>query len=214
MLDLDNHIFYFVRHPAYGGGNHVANIVSLDPMFSTRWNVPRDQYLAELIKIYNRSIPWAHIPDETAIGTGQWLEQSFIDTQSQCSVHRTHAATYAWEKASIDKLKNKRYILLTFNDPVSADLLIRREYPQRQTSIPQSRYYRSELAFFYDQPIEEPGVDSAETNLKIEVTDIFRSDPESWIQRINQHFGLAIPIDSAKLLHQLWINKNSIKEAP
>lgn len=212
MPDLDNHVFYFIRHPVYAGGNHVANIVSLDPTFSTRWNVPRNEYIDQLMEVYSQLIPWVHVPDDCAIGTRKWLEQSFIDTQSQCSVHRTHVATYSWEKASIDKLKNKRHILLTFNNQKSVDLLRHREKLHRGNDTLAYEYYRQELAFFYNQPVEEPGVDSEETNLKIEVEDIFESNPESWIQRINQHFGLAIPIEPAKTLHQIWINKNTQKE--
>lgn len=212
MPDLDNHIFYFVRHPVYAGGNHVANVISLDPTFSTRWNTSRDVYLEQLIEIYNKNIPWVHVPDECAVGSGNWLEESFIDPFCQHSVHRTHVATYSWEKASIDKLKNKRHVLLTFNNQRSVDLLRLRERSHNGNDTLAYYYYWQELAFFYNQLVEEPEVDSRETNLKIEVEDIFESDPEPWIQSINQHFGLTIPIEPAKTLHQIWINKNSTKE--
>jgi len=127
------------------------------------------------------------------------------------SVHRGHAGGFLWD-TSWQLAKNKKFILMTFNTQQSVEAVRYRERENVKTDTFANNYYAKELAMFYSQPFEEPGIDSRETNFYMETAEIFKPDISAWIERINRFFNLAIPVDQAKTLHSIWLKKNTPKE--
>ena len=207
------HQFYFIRHLCWAGGNHVANIMSLDPGFAPRFGEDREHEFNRMLAVYQDSKTFVHpevVPRTDIGGSGVWSVPDYVFNYS-CSVYRGHAGEFLWDN-SWQLLKNKRFISMTVNTQASVDVVRYREKQNAKTDTFANNYYAKELALFYSQPFEEPGIDSRETNFYMETAEIFKPDISAWIERINRFFNLAIPVDQAKTLHSIWLKKNTPKE--
>ena len=206
----DKHQFYFIRHLPWAGGNHVANIMSLDPMFAPRFGEDREHEFNRMLAVYQDSKTFVHhdLTTRTDIGgSGIWSVPEYVFNYS-ASAHRGHAGGFLWDN-SWQLVKNKRFISMTFNTEASVDAVRYREKQNVKTDTFANSYYAKELAMFYSQPFEEPGVDSRETNFYMETAEIFKPDLSAWIERINRFFDLSIPIKQAEILHSIWLKKNT-----
>lgn len=208
-MNSDNSTFYFVRFPLGGGGNHLANLISLDASFGSRIpGLDKELYQTELIKTYNKSNLTGHLSTQLHIHDHQWIDiVDQLDSKSN-SVYTGHACSFIWGRSTLNSLKNKRYILLTFKSDKSMEILKKRELAIFNTSSLENSYYAEEIRYLYNGWIQEDNQIADDINLEIEISELFQDNINDLLSKINKKFNLNIPHNTAKELHDEWINKN------
>lgn len=206
--------FYFIRHPLGGGGHHLANLLSLDATISPCLPAieSKQEWITLLFNHYKNIDVHTHFVDsENSLIVSDAGWKSYIDSLADdvSSVHTGHAANFDWAKDVLDQLANKRYILLTFNSEQSRNIVKQREKTIFDTETLKNSYYIEELCHIYNRWFKDDVLCDDDINCAIEIQDLFVENIHPVINRINQHFGLNIPLDQAQVLHSLWLLKQT-----
>lgn len=213
-MSVKQHNFYFVRYPLGGAGVHIANIISLSPTCAPRFSIDKDSYLDYLIKHYADSRENAHLPkDHAMVNDPEWVEHvQSLDYNFSNSVHTGHGASFFWAKDQLQQLTNKKYVLIAFANQESKNILRERELRLFNTDTLANKYYCEELAMIYNTYFSEPGNIDDDINLVFEVADIFKSDIDLVVNKLNTKYQLDIPQAQAQQLHTLWYNNIRSKQ--
>jgi hypothetical protein len=203
--------FYFVRAPLAGGGRHLANLISLDAGINQYQGrkLSKQKWVDFLFDCYRSNDETAHYAGTVIISDATWAAEALAMMEVSDSVHHGHSASFDWAQAVLEKIKNKRFVSLTFNSPESRSILLKREKEVFGTATLENQYYVEELAHFYNREFTDDVLCNADVNLAVEVKDIFENDVGVLIDKINQHYGIAIPIVTAQQLHNIWL-KNKV----
>jgi len=186
---------FFVIFPPAAGGNHLANIVSTSPRFTTRFS-------QEVYEDSNRHK--AH-----PIGGGRnfyYDEDSLRAIQGSSNVFCSHFAEYLVSKNLAEKfLPNRKFLMVEFPEHTRNEFFLERSkkhYPAYQDG-----YFIEELSMMYS--IDAFQAITKETDLsKVTVDMIFTSDVAPLMSHLNSEFGLDLNLETVDYIHRKWLEKN------
>lgn len=214
-----DHRFYFICYLPGAGGSHLGNLIALDPTFSPWGLKSHNDYYQRLIEYYSSSTTVAHAVNhqifdrhtpENNAAINMCIEQ--IDSaQYTNSIHLGHVDNF-FNNRYFNNFANKRIILLSFDDPVSLNIVDARQSKLFHSAsigttgllnIINNQYLYSREYFEKMHHIDSLDL------MQIELKRIFNTDISELITNINQVFELNIPLEQVTVLHKLWITKNN-----
>ena len=203
---LDQHWYYFVRYPLGAGGNHLADLLSLDARFEPRIGQDRVGYLDALKAKYCGDRQHLRHKWGTALISDLPAQQKLAAASCyEKSVHIGHAASFVWAQELLRPLVHKRFISLQFNTPADREFVRYRERKIFQTDTLANDYYAAELAHYYNTWFSGHDACDDDVNLEIPCHRLGCVDITGLIDDINTKFQLHIPVESAQELHYLWL---------
>lgn len=190
-------------YPAYHGGHHVANIISTDPIYSSR--IDSDSYSS------------VHINAHVNVNNLGRLRKDMIDQlvenidfyTNQNNVFNAHFGDFCFIKTSglLDKFPNKKYYLIEFpKDNNELDNLIRRRaFAHHDFTYYDYMYYYGEFRHCHNSDIIKCIV--GEEPLSIPVENVYTDDCKILIKTLNDGLNINIDYDTIQPLHEKWWTK-------
>lgn len=207
LWDFESHWYYFVRYPLGAGGNHLANLLSLDEDFEPRIGQQRLDYFDVLKTTYRQDQNHLRRPRGTALISDVPAQTKLTSPSGYPkSVHIGHSASFVWAKELLQPLMHKRFISLQFNTSVDRDFVRKRERKIFQTDTLANDYYAAELAHYYNTWFSGHDACDDDVNLAIPCHRLGCVDITDLIDEINIKFQLHISVKSAQELHYLWLD--------
>ena len=183
------------------GGNHLANLMSLDSRYAKRFE-PED-YDAAVNNNNDAHYATLHGGPENLNLHHAWVD--FDQIKSQKNVFCGHVLEYLQLKRTtnlLQQLPNKAFVTIQVPSPGSRghDRMIWR-YGKMDN------YMLGELAVLYDSPHLKAIFELPEIDVWHYVwpNDLFADDVTPVLQSIQQQLGLQIDLDLAQQLHTKWL---------
>jgi hypothetical protein len=192
----------FVAYIPGGGGNHLKNIMSLDPSFANSDDLDESVY-SEITQPVGtvHSVPGRNLHEV-------YLQRA-IDEPNRSWLLLGHFGELALWRDKILSIYEKRVVLITIDHDVDRRLIMERNDRLQQNIHP---YWLNEEQYFLYQPA------IYNTYFRVAAQDIFsiplhhfwHPDLQKYhiVDRLNSRFGLNIPVDRAQRLHDLWWKYN------
>jgi hypothetical protein len=185
----------FVIFPPAAAGNHLANIISTSPRFTTRFS-------REVYEDSNR-----HKTHPTGGGKNFYYnEEDLSHLQGSSNVFCSHFAEYRSSQGLVEKyLQNRKFLIVEFPEHARNKFFLDRVtkyYPAYQ-----DEYFVEETAMLYST--NSFCAITKETNLEqITVDAVFTHNVTLLVTQLNSKFKLDLEFDTVNYLHQKWLEKN------
>jgi hypothetical protein len=198
----------FILHPGGTGGNHLANLISLIPIFEPRLEKFEGDYQQEFLKLYERFVNTEflhHHPTQVHTMKAHFLTNHGLNglddkthRQQLLSNKRINILTGHWhcfDTSNLSDFTNHAWLIMSF--PKEGSLAYKRIrvydfWPQKK--------------FLYNSPylFNHPVINN-DNSVEID-TDMFFQDSGSEYLRqlLKQHYGLELPA-VADEMHSKWI---------
>jgi len=215
-----DHQSIFICYPHGAGGTHLSNLISLDPSFSPKKFSDHNELYNSLYEVYsNRENTTTHL----TIKEGHFIvskHDQFVEyleninySKYNNSVHLGHSICFLKNTEILNKIPNKKYIIISTKDTYTKELLGNRQFSLLgkdcindlvfPTADVEDFLYSREFFERYHHVRPKDIID-------FEGSYMFQRTIGYIINKINNEFNLNIPVDQADTLHRLW-KKNIIK---
>ena len=190
-----------IAYPPSGGGNHLKNILCLDPDFANSNDLNRDRYVQGDREVHSTLGRNLH---DQRIAEAESATRDYI-------LHGHFGELALWRNR-INAISNKRWIVLSIDTTRDKNLLNSRQHQLGQFG--HEYYLTEEQPYLYHADIYRTYFTSTPENVyTIALNDFWHGDLGHYkiIEQLNNFLNKNVDITQAQVLHRYWhINNNII----
>lgn len=189
-----------IAYPPAGGGNHLKNMLCLDPSFANSNELDHSKYRLGCREVHSTS---GRNMQEYKIAQAESAEQDYI-------LHGHFGELAPW-RDRINAVIDKKFIIVTIDNQRDQDLLDTRQH--RLGQFGHDYYLREEQPYLYQSEFYQTYFTGRLENIyTIALNDFWNPvlDQSQIIQQLNSFLNKNIDVEQAQILHQCWHSNNDI----
>lgn len=189
-----------IAYPPGGGGNHLKNILCLDPSFANSTDLDQSKYTSGEREVH--STPGRNMQEFKILEA---------ETAAGDYILHGHVGELAPYRNRINSISNKKWILISIDSSRDQYLLDTRQH--RLGQFGHEYYLKEEQPYLYQAEFYQSYfTGSAENIYTIALTDFWNSNlaQSQIIQQLNVFLNKNIDQEQAQVLHNHWHINNDI----